>query len=76
MTINSINKLSELAARNKLVPFLGAGASYGHLLLDWDAISEEMASEISTRTTSNIEIAEEYVSLKGNEGLCLSLIHI
>jgi hypothetical protein len=70
MTSNSISVLSEKAARNKLVPFLGAGSSYGHLSLDWDAISEEMANEIGSKAKSNLDIAEEYFLAKGYNGLC------
>ena len=62
--------LSEKAARNKLVPFLGAGSSFGHLSLDWDAISKEMAHEIGSKAKSNLDIAEEYSRTKGKDGLC------
>lgn len=70
MTNDSIDTLSEKAARNKLVPFLGAGSSFGHLCLDWDAISKEMAREVGSKAESNIDIAEDYSFAKGKEGLC------
>ena len=66
----NLNNLSSLAASNKLVPFLGAGCSYGHLKLDWDSISAEMAEQISIQEVDNLLIAEQYVSIKGLDGLC------
>lgn len=69
----NLDNLSSLAASNKLVPFLGAGCSYGHLKLDWDSISAEMAEQISIQEVDNLLIAEQYVSIKGLDGLCAFL---
>lgn len=67
------DKLASLAASNKLVPFLGAGCSYGHLKLDWNSISSEMANHLSVEEMDNLSVAEEYASVKGKSGLCAFL---
>ena len=40
-----VNQLAKLAAKHKLVPFIGAGSSVGHLKIDWDEISQLMAED-------------------------------
>jgi Integrase core domain len=70
METMSLDILSELAARNKLVPFLGAGTSHGHLSLDWNTIAQEMGNAIGGSSGSNIDIAEEFERAKGNSELC------
>lgn len=67
--ITSIKKLSNLAAKNKIIPFLGAGSSYGHLHLDWDVISKEMANILGINGKNNIQIAEEYEKKFNKDGL-------
>ncbi len=66
----SIDELAKLTAKNKLIPFLGAGSSYGHLQLNWDEISNEMRNELDIEAGSNLEVAEKYVQECGVNGLC------
>lgn len=63
-------ELGELARRHKLVPFLGAGCSLGHVSVDWDALTEEMAAQIGVPYSgSNPAIAQQYVDTKGRPAL-------
>jgi hypothetical protein len=65
-----LDDLAKKAQAHKLVPFIGAGASMGHVKVDWDGISKLMAARIpSGATGDNIAIAEEFAKLYGNEGL-------
>ena len=67
-----IERLAAKAHDHRLVPFIGAGCSLGHVSVDWDGICQEMAGAInlgSGQRLSNPEVAEEYVKVHGNAGL-------
>lgn len=65
-----IETLGELAAKQKLVPFMGAGCS-ASMLPDWDSLVREMAKQIDfTTTTNHLEIAQKYVDMLGREKFC------
>ncbi len=61
--------LSDLAAKYKLVPFMGAGCS-AHMLPDWDTIIAEMAQEMGIESQDNLCVAQEYENRFGREGFC------
>lgn len=56
-----INELADLAAKHKLVPFLGAGCSVPHLKVDWDTIRDGLAEELSTDEQDHLVVAQQYV---------------
>lgn len=62
--------LGHLVAKQKLVPFMGAGCSAA-MLPDWDTLINEMSKELgSTVTGNNLEIAQKYVDTFGKEKFC------
>lgn len=63
----NIEKLSSLLATHKLIPFMGAGCSQGHLNTNWKTLAHEMAQEINSESENYLEIAEEYLQKKGDE---------
>jgi hypothetical protein len=65
-----IIELAKLAARHKMVPFFGAGASIGHLSLDWDRIVGAMADKLMISNTDSLEVAQQYEDTFGMSGLC------
>lgn len=69
----NIDTIASLLATHKLIPFIGAGCSYGHLNLDWDRLTSEMAQAIHTETKGNLEIAEEYIQKRGEDNFCAFL---
>ena len=69
----NIDAIATLLASHNLVPFMGAGCSYGHLHLDWDELTSEMAQTIHSETKSNLEVAEEYIQNQGEEKFCAFL---
>lgn len=65
-----IDTLSALVAKQKLVPFMGAGCS-ALMLPDWDKIISEMAGQIRVANTGNhLEIAQKYVDVLGRDKFC------
>lgn len=65
-----IDDLSTLVAKQKLVPFLGAGCS-ASMLPDWDALMDEMAIQLEdTSDMDNLEIAQKYVDTFGRDSFC------
>lgn len=59
--------LSTLVAKQKLVPFMGAGCSVS-MLPDWDCLTREMRERLGiTSTKSHSEIAQQYVDTFGRE---------
>lgn len=68
-----IETLGELAAKQKLVPFMGAGCS-ASMLPDWDTITQEMANSIGlNEKKDNLEIAQMYVDIFGRDKFCAFL---
>jgi len=65
-----VNEIAALAAKHKIIPFLGAGSSIAHLALDWDVLSDEMASVLGISNKSNLEVAERYENKKGKTEFC------
>jgi len=66
-----IKSLANLAAKHKLVPFLGAGCSVGHLKVDWNSLSKELADEIGLiGEDNNLVIAQKYVDIRGRVAFC------
>ncbi|MGH7867346.1 MAG: SIR2 family NAD-dependent protein deacylase, partial [Candidatus Dormibacteraceae bacterium] len=63
-------EMAELAARHRLVPFLGAGCSAPHLGVAWPEIVDELAQDLGTTSRESLAVAEEYVAHHGKEGLC------
>lgn len=68
-----IDTIASLLATHKLVPFMGAGCSYGHLNLDWNELTQEMAQTFHTESKDNLQIAEEYIQNHGEEKFCAFL---
>ena len=65
-----IDILGDLAAKQKLVPFMGAGCS-ASMLPDWDTLISEMAVPLElTSTTDHLEVAQTYVDKLGRENFC------
>jgi SIR2-like domain len=56
-------------ARHKVLPFIGAGCSFGHLQTDWDAVRDQMASEAMVPATEHCNVASAYVSKYGRDEL-------
>ncbi|KPV44079.1 SIR2 family NAD-dependent protein deacylase [Alicyclobacillus ferrooxydans] len=67
---NIISVLAPLAARHKLVPFLGAGCSVPILHVDWDEIRDQMAHTLGVQPGDHLVIAQQYVDKYGKSGLC------
>lgn len=65
--MNKYEELGKLISENKVIPFVGAGASIEQLGIDWDEICDSMASEISIINKNNINTAQIYVEKKGKE---------
>ncbi|SHK59416.1 SIR2 family NAD-dependent protein deacylase [Alicyclobacillus tolerans] len=65
-----VSVLAPLAARHKLVPFLGAGCSVPILHVDWDGIRDEMAYALGVEPGDHLVIAQQYVDSYGKSGLC------
>ena len=65
-------ELCELTAKNKLVPFLGAGCSMSHLNCDWDSLMEHLNFSKANNIT-NPEIAQIFVDKYGKEKLAEEL---
>ena len=66
----TLSEIASLAAKHKLVPFLGAGSSIKHLAIDWDSLAKELAQELGIDYTNNLEVAEMYESTKGKKRFC------
>ena len=65
-----LTELADLASRHKLVPFLGAGCSLGHLHVDWDGISKTMAARLGiSYHGENPKIAQQFVDTHGRPAL-------
>lgn len=65
-----IDNLSLLVAKQKLVPFMGAGCS-ASMMPDWDTLVGEMAENLEVATTdNNLEIAQKYVDTFGKDKFC------
>lgn len=65
-----IDTLSLLVAKQKLVPFMGAGCS-ASMMPDWDTLVGEMAEKLGVTTTeNNLEIAQKYVDTFGRDKFC------
>jgi hypothetical protein len=60
-------RLAAAARDHKLVPFVGAGCSLGHVRVDWDEITAAMAQEMpGCVASSNWDVAEAYAQMFGN----------
>ncbi|WP_321993274.1 SIR2 family NAD-dependent protein deacylase [Clostridium butyricum] len=65
-----IEKLSMLAAKQKLVPFMGAGCS-SSMMPDWDTLIADMSKELGLDSKGdNLEVAQKYVDTFGREKFC------
>ncbi|SER94459.1 SIR2-like domain-containing protein [Gracilibacillus ureilyticus] len=65
-----IDTLGELAAKQKLVPFMGAGCS-ASMLSDWDTITKEMANSIGLdEDKDTLETAQMYLDIFGRDKFC------
>ncbi|MRC29437.1 SIR2 family protein [Bacillus thuringiensis] len=65
-----IKTLGDLVAKQKLVPFMGAGCS-ASMLPDWDSLVGEMAEQIGIASTNDhLKIAQKYVDTLGREKFC------
>ncbi|MBU3218267.1 SIR2 family protein (plasmid) [Clostridium estertheticum] len=68
-----IDTLSLLAAKQKLVPFMGAGCS-ASMMPDWDTLSREMSEQLGlTEIDDNLKIAQKYVDTLGRDNFCAFL---
>lgn len=67
---NALEVLSTLAAKHKIVPFIGAGCSVPHLSYNWDDIIKEMKNEIDSQYSSHLEVAQDFINKRGKKGLC------
>lgn len=69
--IKIVDELAYLAARHKLVPFLGAGCSKPHLRYDWPSLTIEMAGSLKIDPSLGpLAVAQEFVDREGNTALC------
>lgn len=65
-----VDTLGVLAAKQKLVPFMGAGCS-ASMLPDWDTLVSEMAEPlVLTSITDHLEVAQKYVDHFGRDKFC------
>ena len=65
-----IRHLAAKAHEHQLVPFIGAGCSLGHVQVDWDGITQVMASCLTPQPSgTNAQIAEAYVRSFGERAL-------
>ncbi len=66
-----IDELACLAARHKLVPFLGAGCSKPHLKYDWPSLTTDMANFLNIDPLIGpLAVAQEFVDKRGKSALC------
>ena len=69
--IKIVDELASLAARHKLVPFLGAGCSKPHLRYDWPSLTIEMAGSLKIDPSLGpLAVAQEFVDREGKTALC------
>jgi hypothetical protein len=69
--IDIINELSSLAARHRLIPFLGAGCSQPHLQLDWQSLTSDMAEFLNIDPcVGPLSVAQKFVEKNGKGSLC------
>ncbi|MEW9989373.1 SIR2 family protein [Clostridium butyricum] len=65
-----IEKLSMLVAKQKLVPFMGAGCS-SSMMPDWDTLIADLSKELGLETKGdNLEVAQKYVDTFGRKKFC------
>ncbi|MGB7604531.1 MAG: SIR2 family protein [Lutisporaceae bacterium] len=69
-TSEIIDTLSLLVAKQKIVPFMGAGCS-ASMMPDWDTLSREMSEQLGlTDIDDNLEIAQKHVDTLGRDKFC------
>jgi len=67
-----IKKLSELSAKQRLVPFIGAGCSV-RMMPDWNTLMSELAVELGiqySEDSNNADVAQKYVEQFGRDKFC------
>src|SRR5258708_10374279 len=64
-----VEELAELFAQHRVVPFIGAGSSIGHLRIDWDDLRNEMASAIGITESDHTKVAGAYSRARGRGAL-------
>lgn len=66
-----IDTLAVLAAKQKLVPFMGAGCS-ASMLPDWDSLVMEMTEQLgdTADTVDHLVIAQKYMDTLGKDKFC------
>ncbi|ADO68469.1 SIR2 family NAD-dependent protein deacylase [Stigmatella aurantiaca] len=70
MTPSLIAEAAALAAKHKLIPFLGAGCSLPHLGSGWDDITTKLATALGIAETDPLKVAQLYVDRFGKERFC------
>src|SRR5690242_2429739 len=70
-----IEHLAGLFAEHRIVPFLGAGCSVGHVHLDWNAVRDEMAVALEISDTDHLAVASAFVKRFGRDKLAEFLRH-
>jgi len=65
-----LDSLAKMAAKHKIVPFIGAGCSIPHLSYGWDSLVAEMKNEINSSYSDHLEVAQEFINKRGKKGLC------
>jgi hypothetical protein len=69
-----LKTLAAKAHAHQLVPFLGAGCSLGQVALDWDGITQLMASHLpAAEYADNAQVAEAYAQAMGEAALAAFL---
>jgi hypothetical protein len=64
-----VHEVADLFADHRVIPFLGAGCSLGHLRVDWDGLRDEMAKVVGTTEGNHLKVASAYVKHRGRQGL-------
>jgi hypothetical protein len=62
-----VEELANLFAAHRVVPFLGAGCSLGHVGVDWNALRDEMTAEIGIAESDPLKAASAFITARGRE---------
>lgn len=69
----NVGLLADLAARHKLVPFMGAGCSVPQLGLDWNSLIREIADQVASGSDGHLAIAQDFIDERGRASLATFL---
>ena len=65
--METLEKIAHDLSKHKLIPFIGAGVSIGHLHLDWDMLCSKMNAESGIDERDNLIATQNYVDKFGKD---------